>query len=80
MSLHLGGLLNGMFQRLFRMIGKFIGKLTKPDIFVFLFWGLLGGFTSSDETENLLLNIWHGFILGAIFLGFFKFFKMGIYK
>lgn len=55
-------------------------RMTKPDWFVFVFCLVVGALVSSDESSNRLLNLWHGLILGSIFLGFFKFFKAGIFK
>jgi hypothetical protein len=55
-------------------------KFTKPDIFVFSISTIVGALVSSDETSNLLLNFWHGSILGVLFLGMFKFFKHGLFR
>lgn len=75
-----GGLRNGMLRKRYKWANEPNMKLTKPDVFVFLFWAVLGALVSSDENPKLIVNLWHGFILGMIFLGFFKFFKMGIFK
>jgi hypothetical protein len=55
-------------------------KFTKPDIFVFSIFAIVGALVSSDETSNLLLNFWAGSILGVLFLGMFKFFKHGFFR
>ena len=55
-------------------------KFTKPDVFVFSLFTMIGALVSSDETSNLLLNLWHGTILGILFLGMFKVFKSGFYR
>ena len=80
MNLHYVGWLNGTLRKHFRDRRSVKMRMTKPDWFVFVFCLVVGALVSSDESSNRFLNLWHGLILGSIFLGLFKFFKAGIFK
>ena len=50
-------------------------SITKPDLFMFIFWFILGALVESDETGNFFDILFAGLFIGLMFVAFFKIFK-----
>jgi len=56
-------------------------SLTKPDLFVFIFFFILGALIGSDESSSFFFILKSALTIGFLFLALFKIFKhMFIYR